>query len=405
MIHTPLDLNLKMDILIGKNQEITHLPSIPFDDSVTNFLADLSKELLSSASNRTRPDVVSFAYWCRPANLTRLKNSYSTPTQQRLGLGLVFHICPSNVPINFAFSMAFGLLAGNSCVLKISSKPSSTTDILIESIQTILDRAEHVSMKNKLMLVRYGHDDDITRHWLSIADGRIVWGGDQTVQHIRHLPSRARSREIAFPDRYSLCVIHAESIMALEDESIRKLAHQLFNDIYLMNQAACSSPQLIAWVGEREKIKIAQTLLWPEVLTHAQRHFKPQPIDIMDKYVQLCQNVLHTPNVKSIDSSDNLLYRIQLATLNKEQEKYRGHFGTLYEIHLKALDELARIVTDRFQTLTYFGFSKTDLQSFVIDQKLRGIDRVVPIGKALDMNLTWDGYDLIHNLSRVISFE
>ena len=31
-----------------------------------------------------------------------------------------------------------------------------------------------------------------------------------------------------------------------------------------------------------------------------------------------------------------------------------------------------------------------------------GIDRVIPVGQALSMNLTWDGYDIIKTLSREI---
>ena len=41
----------------------------------------------------------------------------------------------------------------------------------------------------------------------------------------------------------------------------------------------------------------------------------------------------------------------------------------------------------------------------VLRNNLLGIDRVVPIGKALDINLIWDGYNVIDSLSRVISLE
>jgi hypothetical protein len=33
---------------------------------------------------------------------------------------------------------------------------------------------------------------------------------------------------------------------------------------------------------------------------------------------------------------------------------------------------------------------------------LIGVDRIVPIGTALDIGIYWDGYDLIRTLSRVI---
>ena len=35
--------------------------------------------------------------------------------------------------------------------------------------------------------------------------------------------------------------------------------------------------------------------------------------------------------------------------------------------------------------------------------KLKGFDRVVPIGKALEMDMVWDGYQLPYALSRIIN--
>ena len=40
------------------------------------------------------------------------------------------------------------------------------------------------------------------------------------------------------------------------------------------------------------------------------------------------------------------------------------------------------------------------LAEFVINGGLCGIDRIVPIGKTADFSLTWDGYDLILQMSR-----
>ena len=57
------------------------------------------------------------------------------------------------------------------------------------------------------------------------------------------------------------------------------------------------------------------------------------------------------------------------------------------------------------QTLTYLGFKKEKILKFIIDEKLNGIDRVVPIGSALNIGLTWDGFNLINVLSREIEIK
>ena len=42
---------------------------------------------------------------------------------------------------------------------------------------------------------------------------------------------------------------------------------------------------------------------------------------------------------------------------------------------------------------------------FLLNSNLLGIDRFVPIGKSLEIDMIWDGYDVVKSLSRVISLE
>jgi len=48
---------------------------------------------------------------------------------------------------------------------------------------------------------------------------------------------------------------------------------------------------------------------------------------------------------------------------------------------------------------------KSTLLSFVIDNRLSGIDRIVPVGSALNISVVWDGYDVIGTLSRIIDVQ
>ena len=59
----------------------------------------------------------------------------------------------------------------------------------------------------------------------------------------------------------------------------------------------------------------------------------------------------------------------------------------------------------KLQTLTYFGFSRKFLHAFFKLSNFNGIDRVVPIGQALNIGLLWDGYDLFKMLSREIEIK
>jgi hypothetical protein len=51
--------------------------------------------------------------------------------------------------------------------------------------------------------------------------------------------------------------------------------------------------------------------------------------------------------------------------------------------------------------LIYFGLSKENIKDF-LNQNLKGIDRIVPIGQAHQISTIWDGYNLTYFLSREI---
>ena len=79
--------------------------------------------------------------------------------------------------------------------------------------------------------------------------------------------------------------------------------------------------------------------------------------------------------------------------------------GSVFEYDLKDLNKLKTIVNNKYQTVTYFGVDKSIIKKFVIDNKLKGIDRIVPIGQSLDITLLWDGVDVISSLSRGLKIQ
>jgi hypothetical protein len=322
----------------------------------------------------------------------------------RMGLGLTYHICPANVPVNFAFSMAFGLLSGNSNVVRLPSKSSPAAELLIDAIKLELDEQAHGHVRQALLLVRFDRDDDVNRFWMSVADGRIVWGGDATVAHMRSFPTKARSREVAFADRYSICIIEPNSILVMDEPALRGFCQRLFNDIYLMDQAACSSPQLCVWIGAQTDVTLAQARLWPILADYAKLHYQPQAVQVMDKFVQICRQAMGHVEVREIIRHQNLLYRVKLASAGPTQDTHRGYFGTVHEVVFADLDQLAPLINERYQTLCVQGIAPQAVRNLIVRHGLRGIDRVVPVGRALDMAIVWDGYDLICSLSRLITF-
>lgn len=81
---------------------------------------------------------------------------------------------------------------------------------------------------------------------------------------------------------------------------------------------------------------------------------------------------------------------------------FKGKWGYFFEFELKKLEEILAITNYKIQTLSYYGFKKQNLKKMLENNKFEGIDRIVPIGRTLDMDVVWDGFDLPNTLSRII---
>ena len=114
------------------------------------------------------------------------------------------------------------------------------------------------------------------------------------------------------------------------------------------------------------------------------------------------QNFALNEDVQKHTSYSSNLITLKLKKLKNGLENFRGKWGYFYEYELRDLSELSKIINKKFQTLTYYGFSKNELINFLKSNNFQGIDRVVPIGQALNMDLNWDGYDIISSLSRKV---
>ena len=86
-------------------------------------------------------------------------------------------------------------------------------------------------------------------------------------------------------------------------------------------------------------------------------------------------------------------------------ESNRGKFGYFFEVDSKDFDFLKKIINYKFQTITYFGIDKIKLLNFLFRNKIKGVDRIVPIGSSLDIGFVWDGYDIDKMLTRVIDVQ
>lgn len=367
-----------------------------FSDNSISLLNNISVELYKSPKIREYPDVATFAFFCRKANILNLKRKYNQDGF-RLGRGIVFHIAPSNVPVNFAYSMVAGLLSGNNNIIRVPSKNFEQVFIIIEALKNVTISNNSFDLEKRLFLVKYEKTSDATEYFSSICDIRVIWGGDQTIDLVRINKIQPRSIDITFSDRYSFAIINAKKIV--DEKNIDKVANNFFNDTYLFDQNACSAPRTIIWIGNEEVIDLAKKIFWDAVQNRIE-NYNFSPILAIDKLVSLLEQSTLDNKLIKVKSVNNKLWRIQTPALYKELENYTCAGGYFLEYNAKSIYEISSFVTRKFQTMAYYGFEKDDLSLAIKNMKLLGIDRVVPFGKTTDFDLIWDGYDLIYSLSR-----
>ena len=389
----------KIKFLVG-NKEIKKISLSPYDKEVLDFLGDLSEDLNLTKDIKNYPDIKTFAFFCRNKNLIKLKKNFLVSSRDiRLGLGLIFHITPSNIPTNFAYSLIFGLLTGNSNIVKVPSRDFKQIDIISKSINKILSK-KYKKVKEMIKIVKYKNNESFTKKISSICDARLIWGGDQSIENIRKYNLHASAIDLTFADRYSLCIIDTKKFLKAKYDNLTRIVERFYNDTYVADQNACSSPHMVLWLGK--KSHKAKSKFWEELSKLVEKKYNLTHDAAIEKYTELCKKIINDKNVKSFRTYTNNVYTVVLKNLNGSLDTYRGKWGFFYEYDIKKLEQIKKYINKKFQTLTYFGVEKVDLKDFIIKNKLQGIDRIVPVGQALDIGFYWDGYDINNILTRVV---
>ena len=386
------------EVLLDRLQQSN--PLEPFSEETIDFLNDLSKELTKSKETREYPDVATFAFFCRKGNVSALKNKYLNNENLKLGRGVVFHIAPSNVPVNFAYSLLSGMLSGNLNIVRVPSKLFRQVDLIVEAIGETGKLEKHRKIAERIILIRYDRSSDATKYFSSICDVRVIWGGDETIAQIRKNPLPPRAFDVTFADRYSLCVINADRYINETEKA--KVANGFYNDTYLFDQNACTAPHLVIWTGSKENVAEAKKHFWQELHNIVKKRYDVQPVIAVDKLTALFNQAVSGGEINKQDTPDNLIWRVELTNLNENIDEFRCTSGYFSEYHASGLDEISKIINRKYQTLAYYGFEKSELKDFMLKERPNGIDRIVPIGRTSDFSLVWDGFDLISSLTRRI---
>jgi hypothetical protein len=390
-------------------RQISALP--PFSTAALDFVDALSVSLLQDKQMRAHPELIALAYWMRKANLTRLRDTSKAEQGQRIFVarGTVFHIAPANVDSISMYSWLLSLLCGNRNIVRLSSRITAQSEALVAHLKALFSREEYRSIAQRNLLISYPADDAMTAELSSNCDMRVLWGGDDTVVHLRSIPLPPHAVELTFSNKYSVAVISAEAWLSASPQEQTEIARSFWNDAYWFGQMACSSPRTVVWIGKADTCRQAAEQFWPmidEVLQAKSEIPVLSGADFVNKLVA-ADSAAMASEVKIRRGSDNRLLRVwfDAAGAAFDSSIMRQHCGAglFYECSLGSLDALRPLLARVVQTLSYWGWTQSQMRQFIQQEPLAGLDRIVPFGRALDFGLVWDGNDLIRAFMREIS--
>jgi len=394
------EVSRKIEYLVGSATTINEMRELaaktPFDNEIIDFLNTLSKMLMKLPEAKMYPDVITLAFWMRKSSVMELRKRFMKQTKDIvLGRGIAFHIAPSNVPVNYAYSLVTGLLTGNANIVRIPSKEFPQVSIINKAIKSILE--EYPNVARYICLVRYERDPNINDLISGIADIRIIWGGDNTIKEIRKSPLGARANDVTFADRYSLAVIDSEQYLAVDDKE--RLAEEFYNDTYLSDQNACTSPRMVVWLGNSKEE--AKELFWKYEHELVKKKYEFQPIMAINKLTSCYMTSILFAGSKINRMEDNYIVRVMVPRAELRLMDLKDNSGFFFEYDCDDIMEIRDLCDNTHcQTIGFLGNREQILP--LIASGVRGVDRIVPIGKTMDFDFIWDGYNLVERMTRTI---
>jgi hypothetical protein len=373
------------------------------DKRIVDWLIQLSRSLLARDLARRYPELGSLGFFLRRAELRSAVASLEdgTPGVRHAPRGLAVHFPPANVDTIFMYSWAVSALAGNANVVRLSSRASAASAAILQVLRASLADADPAVGRTQ-RVIAYERNDETTSALMAGCAVRVLWGGDVGVRSLRAFPIAPLARELAFPDRSSIAAISVAGWEAATAAQRGAAVDGFANDVYWFDQAACSSPRDLVWIGDAARAAVARRefeSLLVEVV--AKRGWVLDPAMAIQKRVSTF-GLAADGVAQAIRFDGNAIANVDLVDGAALRREWLGA-GTVCHVVLPDLDALVPLVERRDQTLGQFGFGAEELDAFVTRLAGRGIDRIVPFGQALAFGRTWDGMDLMREFTRIIT--
>lgn len=398
--------NHKINYLVGNKsikKIILEQPFRIFSEKIINFFIKISEDIMKHKDINLYPDLASFAFFCREKNLSNLKKEHTEHISKRCGRGVALHFTPSNVPMNFAYSLLFSLISGNVTLIRIGKNNYPQVLTLLKLINKRLNTNKFKLIKKKIIIFNYEKNIDINNFLSKNCEIRVIWGGDESINEIRNSKISSYAYELTFPDRYSLCVISSKEY--LEARNFIMEAKNFYNDTLTFDQNACTSPRLIIWSGEKKYNDKARKIFWMnfnKIIKSKNYNFRDGTI--LQKLKSQYSAALELDGINSSIFKKQQIKSSLVKNFPKNLDNFTAPGGFFLEYYSKNLKNLNKYISIKIQTITTIGFSTKDVARQLKILNKKGVFRIVLNGQSSDMGLVWDGYEMIFQMSKKIIF-
>ena len=378
----------------------------PFDSLTLSFFDTVSKSILGNKTINNLPEIAALGFWLRKSNINTLKlenqHLFNNTIFITAPLGKVFHICPANVDTMFFYSLTVSILMGNKNILRISNRMEAIqVVILFEILNKVMESSDFKLFKNYINIISYEHNESINNFLSYTANARIIWGGDQTISIFKKFTTAPRTKDLVFADRVSMLCINCESYLKLEEQEASKVVQKFYNDAYTFDQMGCSSPQTIYFIGNQNNYFNCITKFQIDASNYLKKNYNADLASIASLKLNRMMDDALDNNISSQFGNNY----IKLLTLNNHVDESKLHGcggGYFYIKNIESINQLVNLHHPKIQTICYYGLSKMELEGLKQLANGEGIDRIVPLGQALNFNYIWDGYNLFDELSKKV---
>jgi hypothetical protein len=313
-------------------------------------------------------------------------------------LGVVGHWPAGNIEIQPVLSMTCALLGGNACLVRV---PNGLEDISGRLVGKLAKTDTQGVLTARIRMLVFPHARrDLQEAMARVADGAMVWGGEEAVQQVRVLPFPHWARIALFGPRISIAAMDADSWCNVQERD--SWCRRIARDVWQFDQQACSSPQVL-FLEKRDGHSCYEFVQTLEAAFKSENRQHPRQTIQAGLTTAICQaraswlldDVAHRAVFPSEPDWTLLVGRgpdIPKPTQGK----------TLTILEVDDLRDALKGLDGNVQTLGLAVGDAAREEMLASLAARRGVDRIVKLGRMHVFVPPWDGVDLIRPMVRVV---